>query len=185
MKFAISKRGFAIAFGIGLSALLSLGAAAHYIPLTTVVVDFDESLVLRLNTFGRVLSAQGFNNDNSFILNEPLYEEMRGKTAEEAVGMAINNIILERRLHRDKNKILITTTIAPQRAKVLTRGLQLIAERVAGNSLLEINVIVHSNGKMTDAFHAGGNQVNSSIEPFFLSSDLNSRAASADAQTAF
>ena len=172
MKVSLSRRGVAIVAGIGLSALLSLGAAVHCVPLTTLIVDFDESLVLRLNTFGRVISAQGFNADNSFILNEQLYTEMRGKSAEEAVGMAIHNIIFERRLHSDKNKILITTTIAPQRAKALTRGLQLIAERVASNSILEINVLVHSNGEMTDAFYAGGIHGTSSSEAFYLSSDM-------------
>ena len=184
MRYSLSRRGFILLAGIGLSALLSIGAAAHYVPLTTLVVDFDESLVLRLNTFGRVISAQGFNADKSFILNEQLYVEMRGKTAEEAVGMAIHNIIFERRLHSDNNKILITTTIAPQRAKVLTRGLQLIAERIAGNTILEINVLVHSNGEMTDAFYAGGIRGTSSTEPFYISSELKIRGAGADVQTA-
>ena len=172
MKMSLSRRGLAIVVGIGLSALLALGAAAHFVPLTTLVVDFDESLLLRLNTFGRVISAQGFNVDNSFILNEQLYEEMLGKTAEEAVDMAIHNIIFERRLHQDKNKIIITTTIAPQRAKVLTRELQLIAERIADNTLLEIDVVVHAKGEMTDAFYAGKGQSISGVGAFARSPDL-------------
>lgn len=145
MTMGFSKRGLMILAGLGMSALLAFGAGAAVVPVSTVVVDFDESLVLRLNGLGRVVSARGYNADNSMILNEPLYDAMRGKTAVEAVDMAIHNILLARRVYEGKNSILITTTVAPSRVKMFNHSLQNMARQISEQCDIALDVRVRSS----------------------------------------
>lgn len=145
MAMVFGKRGLIILAGLGLSALLAFGAGAAMVPVSTVVVDFDESLVLRLNGLGRVVSAKGYNADNSVVLNEPLYGAMRGKTAVEAVDMAIHNILLERRLYENKKTILITTTVAPSRVQMFNHSLQTMAKEISTHCDIALDVRVRSS----------------------------------------
>jgi hypothetical protein len=144
MTMGFGKRGLMILAGLGLSALLAFGAGAAMVPVSTVVVDFDESLVLRLNGLGRVVSAKGYNADNSVILNEPLFGAMRGKTPGSG-GYAIHNILLDRRLYENKKTILITTTVAPSRVQMFNRSLQNMAKEISTHCDIALDVRVRSS----------------------------------------
>ncbi|WP_168198349.1 anti-sigma factor domain-containing protein [Crassaminicella thermophila] len=129
---------------------ISYGAAA------VVSVDINPSIELEINKRNEVIKVTPLNEDGK----ELICEELKGKLIEEAIFVIITNAKQKNFITKEKNSILISTTVIKDDLKEKTKALEnAIEEKIKQEKKLDGINIIYVEGNKKDLKEAKKQQI--------------------------
>lgn len=123
--------------------VLAIGFNAFYqMPVNFLCMDINPSVEFGINTFGRVVTAQAYNEDGSYLIEDDWYSNLK---AEDAVSSLIEEVIKHGYIAEDGTTVIALT--AESNSYESAEELQNIGEKSAAVALnsSEISAIIYSD----------------------------------------
>ncbi len=106
-----SKRTLLVAAIVSCLMLVFGGTAyAYFTPTEYISLDVNPSIEYSINTFNRVLSVVGVNDDGNTIVNSLEVNTLKNKDINDAISLTLTQIIKSDYLNNPENAVVITTS---------------------------------------------------------------------------
>lgn len=130
-----NKKIAVLAAAACLALILGIGASAYYIPVSYVSVDVNPSLEYKLNSFERVISVKGVNDDGTQLLEAIGKDSIINKPVDEAVTATVEELVEQGYLDGEDAEVVITTSANNmEKAEVMATELEQAANQVCENN---------------------------------------------------
>ncbi len=119
-----------------------VGAYAYFTPVSYVSLDVNPSIEYSLNTFDRVLSVKGVNDDGKIVLEKIELTSLKNKAIDQAVRETISAIAEQGYFLKDTEGGVVIAVSGNQQEKSekLSAQLKAAVKRVAEEEALDIEV---------------------------------------------
>lgn len=130
-KLKIKKPAIIAAIAACFMLMFSGGAYAYYTPSAYVSLDVNPSIEYSINTFDKVLSVTGVNDDGLEIIDELELKNLENKSIDDAISLTVEQIAALNYLDGDEAGIMITTSSDNlEKAEELAADLETVVNEV-------------------------------------------------------
>ena len=136
------RAGMAAACAVCVIGSAVVGAYAYFTPASYVSLDVNPSIEYSLNTFDRVLSVKGVNDDGKIILEQIELTSLKNKAIEQAVRETINAIAEQGYFLKDSEGgvVIAVSGNQPAKSEKLSAQLKAAVKRAAEEEALDVEV---------------------------------------------
>ncbi len=136
------RMGIAVACAVCVLGSAVVGAYAYFTPTSYVSLDVNPSIEYSLNTFDRVLSVKGVNDDGKIILEKIELTSLKNKAIDQAVKETINAIAKQGYFPKDSEGgvVIAVSGTQPAKAEKLSAQLKAAVKRATEEEALDVEV---------------------------------------------
>ena len=136
------RMGVAAACAVCVLGSAITGACAYFTPTSYVSLDVNPSIEYSLNTFDRVLSVKGVNDDGKIILEKIELTSLKNKAIDQAVRETIDAIAQQGYFPKDSegDVVIAVSGTQPAKAEKLSAQLKAAVKRAAEEEALDVEV---------------------------------------------
>lgn len=136
------RMGIAAVCAASVLGAFVVGAYAYYTPTSYVSLDVNPSIEYALNTFGRVLSVKGVNDDGEDILEDIGLTRLQNKAIDKAIRETINAIAKLGYFPEDSEGgvVIAVSDKKAEKAEKLSEQLKEMVEQATQEEQLDVDV---------------------------------------------